>query len=151
MAEDFQHFTRVCYELEIGMDREANLIVLQHEALWLLNGMEPNPVRHPDLFPCPPEGPATLFLTPGSKNRKRIVSNQPGGNANYYADGRKTYNPSFRLGRENSASSAVMPQHSSNFTFLPPAFKDLAEASRNAEEHIMGDPRAVQSCQDKSF
>ncbi len=31
----------------------------------------------------------------------------------------------------------------SNFTFLPPAFKDLAEASRKAEEHIMGDPRAA--------
>jgi type I restriction enzyme R subunit len=31
----------------------------------------------------------------------------------------------------------------SNFAFLPPAFKDLAEASRKAEEHIMGDPRAA--------
>jgi hypothetical protein len=29
----------------------------------------------------------------------------------------------------------------SNFTFLPAAFKDLAEASHKAEEHIMGDPR----------
>ena len=106
MAENFQHFTRVRYELEIDMDREANLIVLQHEALWLLNGMEANPVRHPDLFPSPPEGPATLFLTQG-KGRKRIVSNQPGGNANYYADGRKTYNPSFRLGRETSALANI--------------------------------------------
>ena len=31
----------------------------------------------------------------------------------------------------------------SNFTFLPAAFKDLAEASHKAEEHIMGDPRAA--------
>ncbi len=31
----------------------------------------------------------------------------------------------------------------SNFTFLHPAFKDLAEASRKAEEQIMGDPRAA--------
>jgi type I restriction enzyme R subunit len=31
----------------------------------------------------------------------------------------------------------------SNFTFLPAAFKDLAEASRKAEGHIMGDPRAA--------
>ena len=30
-----------------------------------------------------------------------------------------------------------------NFTFQPPAFKDLAEASRKAEEHIMGDPRTA--------
>jgi predicted ATPase len=106
MAEDFQHFTRVRYELEIGMDREENLIVLQHEALWLLNGMEPTPLRQPDLFPSSPESPPTLFLTPG-KGRKRIVSNQPGGNANYYADGRKTYNPSFRLGRETSALANI--------------------------------------------
>jgi predicted ATPase len=106
MAEDFQHFTRVRYELEIGMDRGENLIVLQHEALWLLNGMESHPVRHPELFPCPPEAPSTLFLTSG-KGRKRIVSNQPGGNANYYADGRKTYNPSFRLGRETSALANI--------------------------------------------
>lgn len=106
MAEDFQHFTRVRYELEIGMDREENLIVLQHEALWLLNGMESAPARQPELFPCPPAPPPTLFLTPG-KGRKRIVSNQPGGNANYYADGRKTYNPSFRLGRETSALANI--------------------------------------------
>ncbi len=31
----------------------------------------------------------------------------------------------------------------SNFTFLPPAFKGLAEASRKAEAQIMGDPRAA--------
>lgn len=31
----------------------------------------------------------------------------------------------------------------SNFAFLPPAFKDLAEASRKAEQHIMDDPRAA--------
>lgn len=31
----------------------------------------------------------------------------------------------------------------SNFTFLPPSFKDLAEAARKAEEQIMGDPRAA--------
>lgn len=41
----------------------------------------------------------------------------------------------------------------SNFTFLPSAFKDLAEASRKAEEHIMGDPRAAcfAALQNRSF
>jgi predicted ATPase len=117
MADDFQHFTRVRYELEIGMDREENLIVLQHEALWLLNGMEPAPTRHPELFPSPPEPPTSLFLTSG-KGRKRIVSNQPGGNANYYADGRKTYNPSFRLGRE-TAALANIPADRDSFHAAP--------------------------------
>ena len=32
-----------------------------------------------------------------------------------------------------------------NFAFLPTAFKDLAEASRKAESHVMGDPRVPQS------
>jgi type I restriction enzyme R subunit len=31
----------------------------------------------------------------------------------------------------------------SNFTFLPPAFKDLAESARKAEAQVMGDPRAA--------
>jgi len=123
MAEDFQQFTRVRYELEIGMDREENLIVLQHEALWLLNGMDPAATRQSrqsrqlELFPSPLEPPPTLFLTSG-KGRKRIVSNQPGGNANYYADGRKTYNPSFRLGRE-TAALANIPADRDSFHAAP--------------------------------
>ena len=36
-----------------------------------------------------------------------------------------------------------MPQHLSNFAFLPPAFKDLAEPSRKAEAQIMGDPHVA--------
>jgi len=106
MAEALQHYTKVRYEVEIGMDREENLIVLNHEALWLLNGMEPSALRQPELFPASPEPPDSLFFTPG-KGRKRSISNQPGGNANYYADGRKTYNPSFRLGRETSALANI--------------------------------------------
>jgi type I restriction enzyme R subunit len=41
----------------------------------------------------------------------------------------------------------------SNFTFLPSAFKDLAEASRKAEEQITGDPRAAcfYALQNRSF
>ncbi len=39
---------------------------------------------------------------------------------------------------KNTVSTTI-----SNFASLPPAFKDLAEASRKAEGHIMGDPRAA--------
>jgi hypothetical protein len=106
MADDKKQFSTVRYEIEIGMDREENQIVLNHEALWLLNGMERLPVRHPELFPSAREPAGSIFLTPG-KGRKRSISNQPGGNANYYADGRKTYNPSFRLGRETSALANI--------------------------------------------
>ena len=38
MTEDLQNHTKVRYEVGIGMDRDENLIVLNHEALWLLNG-----------------------------------------------------------------------------------------------------------------
>jgi AAA15 family ATPase/GTPase len=107
MSDDLQHYTKVRYEVEIGMDREENLIVLNHEALWLLNGMDRPAPRHPELFPSSSEPPETLFMKKGAKNRKLIVSNQPNGNANYYADGRKTYNPSFRLGRETSALANI--------------------------------------------
>jgi type I restriction enzyme R subunit len=31
----------------------------------------------------------------------------------------------------------------SNFAFIPPTFKDLAEATRKAEGYIMGDPRTA--------
>lgn len=88
------------------MDQEENLIVLNHEAFWLLNGMDAPPGKHPELFPFSSDPPASIFLTPG-KGRKRSISNQPGGNANYYADGRKTYNPSFRLGKETSALANI--------------------------------------------
>jgi predicted ATPase len=117
MADDYQHYSRVRYEIEIGIDQQENLIVIAHEALWLLNGMDPIPARHPELFPAPPEPQATIFLSPG-KGRKRIVSNQPGGNANYYADGRKTYNPSFRLGRE-TAALANIPADRDSFHAAP--------------------------------
>ncbi len=106
MAEDLQHYGKVRYEIGIGMDREENLIVLNHEALWLLNGMDRPTPKQRDLFPSSAELPDSLFLTPG-KGRKRSISNQPRGNANYYADGRKTYNPSFRLGRETSALANI--------------------------------------------
>jgi predicted ATPase len=106
MADDKKQFATVRYEIEIGMDREENQIVLNHEALWLLNGMDRLPARHPELFPSAQEPAGSMFLSPG-KGRKRSISNQPGGNANYYADGRKTYNPSFRLGRETSALANI--------------------------------------------
>jgi predicted ATPase len=117
MAEDKRHFTTVRYELEIGMDRARNLIVLNHEALWLLNGVERPQPRQPDLFPSPLPPPASILLGPG-KGRKSLVSNQPEGNANYYADGRKTYSPSFRLGAETSAL-ANLPADRDSFHAAP--------------------------------
>lgn len=117
MADKFAQNSNVRYEIEIGLDREENQIALDHEALWLVNGTESPALRQPDLFPRPPDPPASLFLSQG-KGRKRLISNQPGGNANFYADGRKTYNPSFRLGRQ-TAALANIPADLDSFVSAP--------------------------------
>ena len=72
MAEPYRHFTRVRYEIEIGLDTESNLLGLDHEVLWLLNGTEVSQPRQPELFPSPPEAPASIFLKSG-KGRKLIL------------------------------------------------------------------------------
>lgn len=122
MAEDWRHFTRVRYEIEIGLDSESNILGLNHEVLWLVNGMEAGPIRQPDLFPSPLTPPTTLFLKSG-KGRKLVISNRPGANANYVPDGKKTYNPSFRLGRE-TAAMANIPADRDSF-HAAPWFRDL--------------------------
>lgn len=122
MAEPYRHFTRVRYEIEIGLDAESNLLGLEHEVLWLLNGTEASQPRQPELFPSPPEPPASIFLRSG-KGRKLIVSNKLGGNANYVPDGKKTYQPSFRLGRE-TAAMANIPADRDSFRAAP-WFRDL--------------------------
>ena len=122
MADAYRHFNRVRYEIEIGLDAESNEIGLNHEVLWLLNGEGGTPPRELELFPSPPVPPDTIFLKYG-KGRKLIISNKPGGNANYAPDGKKTYQPSFRLGRE-TAAMANIPADRDSFRAAP-WFRDL--------------------------
>lgn len=122
MAEEWRHHTRVRYEIEIALDEESNLLGLGHEVLWLLKGTEEPPLRELELFPSPLAPPSTLFLKSG-KGRKSIVTNRPGGNANYFPDGKKTYNPSFRLGRE-TAAMANIPADRDSF-HAAPWFREL--------------------------
>jgi predicted ATPase len=113
MAEDKQHFVTARYEVEIGIDRKENEIGLNHEAFWLLNGFErPQPAQR-DLFPAPQDTAHSIVLSPGT-GKKRAITNNPDGNANFYADGRKTYNPSFRSGRQ-SAALANLPADRDSF------------------------------------
>lgn len=90
MAEELHQYSRVRYELGVELDRRANLIVLNHESLWLVNGNDKvGNGRRAELFPFVPDSPESLFLKAG-KGRKMIISNKPDGNANYYADGKKS-------------------------------------------------------------
>jgi predicted ATPase len=106
MADDKKEFHSVRYEIEISLDENENEIVQNHEALWLLKSTTKSPIRQGELFPMSPEPADSIFQKPG-KERKRSISNQPNGNANYYADGKKTYNPSFRLGRQTAALANI--------------------------------------------
>lgn len=99
-------FSTVRYEIELGYEKETNEIGLNHEALWLIAESGAPERREPDLFPSVVPEPKSIFIAP-AKNRKKLITNKPNANANYYADGKKTYSPSFRLGRKTVALANI--------------------------------------------
>lgn len=108
MSERFAHFSHVRYDVEIGLESESNRIGLNAETLWLIEGDEQPALVQPDLFPRTRAARETILLeSRGKRGQRSLVSNVPGGNANYFPDGKKTYNPSFRVGREVSALARV--------------------------------------------
>lgn len=122
MANSYGNFTHVRYEIEIGLDADTNILGLNHERLWLLEAGDTESKKQRELFPAPLTPPETIFLKSG-RGRKLIISNRQGGNANYVPDGRKTYQPSFRLGRE-TAAMANIPADRDSFRAAP-WFRDL--------------------------
>lgn len=105
MSEDKQRFSHVRYQIQIGLGESSETVGLDHETLWLFEGGH-KPVQPRFEFPRPPELPETL-LVGSSKRRKAAITKKPGGNDNYYTEGRKSYMPSFRLGRGKSALANV--------------------------------------------
>lgn len=112
MADGLQGHSKVRYELEIGLlDGEVGI---NHEILWLVSPKPEKPESQIDLFPAPQTEMPDILSRPG-KNRKVALKKNPGGNDNYYNEGKKkTYNPSFKLGRGNSAL-ANLPPDADNF------------------------------------
>ena len=106
MAPDKRDRTLVRYELEIGLDESANELGVNSETVWLRPARGEAP-RQRLLFPeVSPEAPS--ILVGKSKPRfltalKKIV----GGNDNYYPEGTKTNNPTFRLGRSKLALANI--------------------------------------------
>lgn len=113
MAEDKQRFKQVRYELEIGLEPDHNEIGLEHETLWLVEPHAPTPAVQRDLFPAP-QGEAPSLLSRPQKGRRAALTKKPGGNDNYYTEGRKSYMPSFKLGRTKSALANI-PADSDSF------------------------------------
>lgn len=122
LSEKFSRSQTVRYEIEIYLDDETNVIGLKHEALWALYE-ESQPVeRTSHIFPASSLPPRSIFLRP-NKKRRLLISNKPGQNANYIPDGKSTYQPSFRLGRETAAMANIPADHES--FKLAPWFRDL--------------------------
>jgi predicted ATPase len=113
MAEAKQRFKRVRYEVEIGLKPDRNEIGLDHETLWLIEPQAPLPAVQRDLFPAT-QGEAPSLLSRPQKGRRAALTKKPGGNDNYYTEGRKSYMPSFKLGRTKSAL-ANLPADSDSF------------------------------------
>lgn len=105
MSEDKQRFSHVRYQIEIGLGDSSGQVGLEHETLWLFEGGH-KPSQPRLEFPNPPALPWTL-LVGSSKRRKAAITKKPGGNDNYYTEGKKSYMPSFRLGRGKSALANV--------------------------------------------
>jgi predicted ATPase len=106
MAPDKREHTHVRYEIEIGLDPATNEIGLDHETLWLMTPRtEPERVPlelFPDVRPIVPS-----ILRRSGRGANAIIRKTPGGNDNYYPEGRKSYSPSFKLGRGRSALANI--------------------------------------------
>ncbi len=104
MADPKRDFNRVRYELEVGID-ESDVIGIEQETLWLTRSAL-MPVQQRLEFPAPLELAPSLLVAKAN-HRKAAIKKTPGRNDNYYTEGRKTYAPSFKLGRMKSALAHV--------------------------------------------
>lgn len=125
LVESTRHYTTVRYEIEVSID-EANVVGLEHETLLLLTSRRDADMAQPRLeFPAPRQLPASLVKASG-QGRKALLTKRPGGNDNYYPEGRKSYTPSFKLGRTKSALAHV-PADPESFP-VSTWFRDLLES-----------------------
>lgn len=107
MAEDKQRFTHVRYEVEIALDAKRNEIGLNHETLWLrtMNGKPDFSQR--EIFPAEQFEMASIFCRSG-KGFQVSMKKKPGGNDNYYPDGKKlTFKPSWKTSWKTSALASI--------------------------------------------
>jgi predicted ATPase len=123
MSDDKRRFTRVRYEVEVGIDVARNEIGLQHETLWL---KEPTPSRavQREFFPEGREEAPDILSGPRTGQRA-AVTKKSGGNDNYYTEGQKSYMPSFKRGPGTSAL-ANLPGDTRSYP-VSTWFRDLLE------------------------
>lgn len=105
MAPDVRGFSEARYEVEIGLDPDSNEIGLNHEAFWLRQHESPL-VSQREFFPQVLPEPKTI-VTSSRKTFRAAFKKQPGGNDNYYPEGKQSYKPSFPLGRTKAAIANI--------------------------------------------
>lgn len=124
MAEDKKkRFTRLRYEIQIGLEDSSGEIGLDFETLWLIEPSDKLPSQ-PLLFPAL-QTESTSLISRSGRGRKAALTKKPGGNDNYYTEGRKSYMPSYKLGRGKSALANI-PADRESFP-VSTWFKELLE------------------------
>ena len=106
LAKAKQHFQRVRYEVEVGLDADRNELGLNHETLWLCEAEVERVQPQRALFPANSVAPASI-LWRAKRGIKVALKKVPGGNDNYYPEGAASYTPSFKLGRTKDRKSVV--------------------------------------------
>ena len=106
LAKAKQHFQRVRYEVEVGLDADRNELGLNHETLWLCEAEVERVQPQRSLFPANSVEPASI-LWRGKRGANVALKKVPGGNDNYYPEGAASYTPSFKLGRTKSALANI--------------------------------------------
>lgn len=125
MAEDLKRFRFVRYEVEVSIDG-SDEAGLEYETLWLIADRTADLATQRRLeFPTPRKLTTSLLASSGP-GRKAAITKRPGGNDNYYTQGRKSYTPSFKLGRTKSALAHV-PADTESFP-VSIWFRDLMES-----------------------
>lgn len=113
MDEEFQSFSLARYEVEVGFDAQQNQIGINRETLWL---RQPTTIAHlpqRSLFPAASREALNLIST-SKRGWRKALNKTPGGNDNYHPEGRKTWEPSFRLGPTKS-TLANLPADEKSF------------------------------------
>jgi hypothetical protein len=106
MSEDMRQYTHVRYEVEIALESLSNEIGLDCETLWLKKVASSESHTQRVVFPVLQLNELNL-ISRSQKGQKTAINKTPGGNDNYYPEGRKSYMPSFKLGRGKSALANI--------------------------------------------
>lgn len=122
MGDDKQGMHVVRYEVEIGINNGD--IGLNRETLWLGEASASEGLVIRELFPAHRFDVRTILQAP-QKGWKTAINKKPDGNDNYYTEGKKSYQPSFKLGRTRSAL-ANLPADEDSFP-ISTWFRSLLE------------------------